>query len=76
MESKENRHFFEIQRYISKKTRQQLRLQDSKGIGAHGVAIAGVLCRNFTRAGDLMLFEWRGEARALLKPITAVEIVG
>ena len=31
MENKENWQFFEIQRYMSKKTWQQLRLQNSKG---------------------------------------------
>jgi exonuclease III len=79
MESKGNRQFFEIQRYMSKKTRQQLRLQDSKGNEYLDPArmvkpLQEYYEEFFTRAGDQPLLEWRGEARALLKPITVEEV--
>ena len=79
MESKGNRQLFEIQRYMSKKKRQQLRLQDDKGYeylnpGRMVAPLQEYYAEFFTRAGDLPLPEWRGEARALLNPITAVEV--
>ena len=79
MESKGNRQFFEIQRYMSKKKKHQLRLQDNRGYEYTSEArmvppLEEYYADFFSRAGDLPLPEWRGEARALQSPITAAEV--
>jgi hypothetical protein len=78
MESKGNRQLFEVQRYMSKTTRLQLRLQDAEGndytehkrmVEPLQVYYEGF----FSRAGDTPLSQWRGDARPLQNQITAAE---
>ena len=79
MESKGNRQLFEIQRFMSKKKRLQLRLQDADGSDytEHRRMLEPLMeyyTAFFNREGDIPLAQWRGEARPLLRKITVAEV--
>jgi len=79
MESKGNRQLFEIQRFMSKKKRLQLRLQDADGsdFTEHRRMLEPLkeyYTAFFNREGDIPLPQWRGEARPLLRKITVAEV--
>ena len=78
MESKGNRQLFEVQRYMSKTKRLQLRLQDAEGNDyiEHRLMVEPLQVYYegfFSRAGDIPLSQWRGVARPLQNQITAAE---
>jgi len=79
MESKGNRQLFETQRFMSKKKRLQLRLQDAEGSDytEHRrmlEPLEAYYTGFFNREGDTQLSQWRGGARPLEHTITTVEV--
>ena len=79
MESRGNRQLFETQRLMSRKKRQQLRLQDAEGSDytEHRrmlEPLKAYYITFFNRDGDTPLTQWRGVARPLLRKITVAEV--